>query len=108
MLICEACNADFVPVGRDRYGCAAHYRRKGCGNGKTLPRRVMDEGVIELLAEAAIALGKLKATSDIGDDRQVHSRMEVNRRELDAVESRLGGLLAAIEDGLYSRRCQAN
>jgi site-specific DNA recombinase len=104
MLICEACNADFVPVGRDRYGCAGHYRRKGCGNGKTLPRRVMDEGVIELLAEAAIALGKLKATSDIADDRQVHSRVEVNRRELDAVESRLGGLLAAIEDGLYSRR----
>ncbi|SCW93056.1 hypothetical protein SAMN02927924_04282 [Sphingobium faniae] len=36
--------------------------------------------------------------------RQVQNRMEAKRRELDRVVIKLGRLLAAIEDGLYSRR----
>jgi hypothetical protein len=107
LLICALCDADFAPVGRDRYGCAGHYRRKDCGNGKTLPRRAMEAGIRDLLAEAVIAVERRGVIGHGGDEwqvRQIQSRIQAKRRELDKIEARLGGLLAAIEDGLYSRR----
>lgn len=107
LLICAACGADFCPTGRDRYGCANHYRRKDCDDGKTLPRRAMEARIRDMFAEAAIAMERHGAVCHVADEiqmQQIQSRVKAKRRELDRIETRLGGLLAAIEDGLYSRR----
>lgn len=107
LLICAACGNDFCTVGRDRYGCAGHYRRKTCANGQTLPRRVMEEQVRALFAETCALIRSQKAA--VGQDadlatRQLQGQMAKERRELEAVETKLAGLLAAIEDGLYTPR----
>jgi len=107
LLTCAVCGADFCPVGRGRYGCAGHYRRKSCANCQTLPRRVMEEQVRALFAETC-ALIRSQAVA-VGQDadlatRQLQGQMAKERRELKAVESKLAGLLAAIEDGLYTPR----
>lgn len=107
LLTCAVCGADFCTIGRDRYGCADHYRRKTCTIGQTLQRRVMEEQVRALFAETS-ALIRSQADA-IGSDanlatRQLQGQMAKERRELEAVETRLSGLLAAIEDGLYTPR----
>lgn len=107
LLTCAACGGDFCPVGRDRYGCAGHYRRKTCANGQTLPRRVMEEQVRALFAETCALIRSQKVA--VGQDadlatRQLQGQMAKERRELEAIETKLAGLLAAIEDGLYTPR----
>lgn len=107
LLTCAACGADFGAVGRDRYGCAGHYRRKTCANGQTLPRRAMEEQVRALFAETS-ALIRNQADA-LGTDtdlatRQLQGQMAKERREMEVIETRLSGLLAAIEDGLYTPR----
>lgn len=107
LLICAACGADFCPVGRDRYGCADHYRGKICANGQTLPRRVLEEQVRVLFAETSALIRS--QTVAVGQDadlvsRQLQRQIARERRELEAVEAKLAGLLTAIEDGLYTPR----
>lgn len=110
LLTCAACGADFCPVGRDRYGCAGHYRRKACTISQTLPRRLMEEQVRALFAETCALIRSQKAA--VGQDadlatRQLQGQMAKERRELEAIEIKLAGLLAAIEDGLYTPRMKA-
>ncbi|MFD2252412.1 hypothetical protein FHS82_004214 [Pseudochelatococcus lubricantis] len=107
LLICADCDGDFCAVGRDRYGCAHHYRRKTCGNGKTLQRRVMEAGIRDLLAETMVMMGQHAEAS--GDEentavQRLRGQILRERRELEAIEAKLGGLLVAIEGGLYTPR----
>lgn len=107
LLTCAVCGTDFCPVGRERYGCAGHYRRKICANGQTLPRRSMEDQICALFAETS-ALVRSQADA-LGNDadlasRQLRGRIVRERRELEVIEIRLSGLLAAIEDGLYTQR----
>lgn len=107
LLICAACSADFSPVGRDRYGCADHYRRKTCANGQTLPRRVMEEQVRAFFAETSALIRSQAVTAGQDADlatRQLQGQMVKERRELEVIETRLSGLLTAIEDGLHTPR----
>lgn len=107
LLICADCGADFRPLGRDRYGCADHYRRKTCGNGRTLQRRAMEMGIRALLTETLITRdGHMEAShdGDLSETRQLRGQIVGARRQLEAVDAKLGGLLVAIEDGLYSTR----
>lgn len=107
LLTCVVCGADFCLVGRDRYGCADHYRRKTCVNSRTLQRRKMEEGVRALFAETAALMGRnadlLREHSDPTIQR-LCSQITLGRRELEATDAKLDGLLAAIEDGLYTPR----
>lgn len=67
----------------------------------------MEARIRDLLADAAIAMERHEAVLCDGDEiqiQQIQSRVKAKRRELDRIETRLGGLLAAIEDGLYGRR----
>lgn len=107
LLICADCGGDFCAVGRDRYGCAHHYRRKTCGNDKTLQRRVMEAGIRDLLAETVVMMSQhAEAFGDEENLAERHLRGQIfrERRELEAIETRLGGLLVAIEGGLYTPR----
>ncbi|MGV6876536.1 recombinase family protein [Pseudochelatococcus sp. B33] len=107
LVICADCGGEFCAVGRDRYGCAHHYRRKTCCNSKTLQRRAMEAGIRDLLVETVVMMGE--HAEAFGDEENLaarHLRGQTlrERRELEAIETRLGGLLVAIEGGLYTPR----
>lgn len=107
LLICAQCDGDFCNVGRERYGCANHYRSRGCGNGKTVQRRVMEQQVRRVLSEASALIDQ--HATQLVDEEQLHLReqrhqLERDRRELEKVDGKLNGLMAAIEDGLYAPR----
>lgn len=91
LIACAACGADFGAVGRDRYGCAGHYRRKTCANGQTLPRRIMEEQIRALFAETIALIRRQSGAFGNGADlaiRQLLGQMAKERRELEAVEGK--------------------
>lgn len=105
LLTCAQCDGEFCNVGRDRYGCAEHYRRKTCGNGKTVQRRVMEAAVRDILAETAMLI--TNHADALTDDEQVNAdeqsrQMQRDRLQLEKIDRRLRGLMSAIEDGLYT------
>lgn len=105
LLTCGQCGGDFCYIGRDRYGCVEHYRRKGCGNGKTVQRRMMDAAVRDVLAETAALIAQHEGA--LIDDEQINvseqrRQMERKRLQLEQINGRLQGLMSAIEDGLYT------
>lgn len=105
LLTCAQCGGEFCNVGRDRYGCAEHYRRKTCGNGKTVQRRVMEVAVRDILAETAMLI--TNHADALTDDEQVNAdeqsrQMQKDRLQLEKIDRRLQGLMSAIEDGLYT------
>lgn len=105
LLTCAQCSGEFCNVGRDRYGCAEHYRRKTCGNGKTVQRRVMEAAVRDILAEIAMLI--THHADALTDDEQVNAdeqsrQMQRDRQQLEKIDRRLQGLMSAIEDGLYT------
>lgn len=105
LLSCAQCGGEFCNVGRNRYGCAEHYRRRICGNGKTVQRRVMEAAVRDILAETAMLI--THHAESLTDDEQMNAdeqrrQMERDRRELEKIDRRLQGLMSAIEDGLYT------
>lgn len=107
LLICAQCGGDFCNIGRDRYGCANHYRTRGCSNGKTVQRRVMEQQVRNVLLEVSALIDQ--HATQLVDEEQSHIReqcrqIERDRRDLEKVDSRLSSLMAAIEDGLYAPR----
>lgn len=105
LLTCGQCGGEFCNVGRDRYGCAEHYRRKTCGNGKTVQRRVMEAAVRDTLAETAMLIthhaDALAADEQVNTDEQSR-QMQKDRLQLEKIGRRLQGLMSAIEDGLYT------
>lgn len=106
LLTCGQCSGEFCNVGRDRYGCAAHYRRKACENGKTVQRRVMEAAVRDILAEAAMLI--THHADALTNDEQVNAdeqsrQIQKDRLQLEKIDRRLQGLMSAIEDGrLYT------
>lgn len=107
LLTCAVCGSDFCPVGRDRYGCADHYRRRTCANSQTLQRRKMEESIRTLFAEAAVLMGRHAGLLCKDADPMIsrlYSQISRGRRELEATDAKLDRLLAAIEDGLYTPR----
>ncbi len=105
LLTCAQCGGEFCNVGRDRYGCAEHYRRKTCGNGKTVQRRVMEAAVRDILAETAMLI--THHADALTNDEQMNAdeqsrQMERDRLQLEKIDRRLQGLMSAIEDGLYT------
>lgn len=87
------------------YGCAEHYRRKTCGNGKTVQRRVMEVAVRDILAETAMLItthaDALTGDEQVNADEQSR-QMQKDRLQLEKIDRRLQGPMSAIEDGLYT------
>lgn len=105
LLTCGLCGGEIIHVGRQRYGCAAHARKKACGNRRTLERRVMDAEIRSVLEEAAVTImlhaDPLEQEAQAQGDLQ-ERRMERERQELVVLEGRIQSVMTAIEDGLYT------
>lgn len=105
LLACGLCEGEIIHVGRQRYGCAAHARKKACDNRRTVERRVMDAEIRSVLEEAAATImlhaDPLEQETQAQGDLQ-ERRMERERQELVVVDGRIQSVMTAIEDGLYT------
>ncbi|WP_137113433.1 recombinase family protein [Mesorhizobium sp. GR13] len=107
LLVCERCGSDLCHVGRDRYGCTGYQQRKVCDNRGTLQKRQIEADIRVLLTEASLRLdaqAQILRADEVEAVRRLHDDITRERRELEAVEAKLTGLLGAIEDGLYTQR----
>ncbi|WEQ54967.1 recombinase family protein [Komagataeibacter nataicola] len=99
LLACGLCGGEIIHVGRQRYGCAAHARKKACDNRRTVERRVMDAEIRSVLEEAAVTImlhaEPLEQETQAQGDLQ-ERRMERERQELVVVDGRIQSVMTAI------------
>ena len=107
-LRCGGCGGGYTVVAKDRYGCATHRAKGTCGNNRTIRRLEIEDRVLSGLKDRLMAP---ELVEEFIDEYQLESnrlakdaaqQIEVRRRALGAVERKIGRLLKAIEDGMYT------
>jgi DNA invertase Pin-like site-specific DNA recombinase len=108
LLACGECGGRYTVVGKDRYGCATRRAKGTCSNDKTITRQRIEARVLgglkdklmapELVAEFVRAFQEeMNAAA-----RTAAARGEELKREAEAVEHKIAGIMTAIEDGMYT------
>jgi site-specific DNA recombinase len=108
LLVCGQCGGRYTVIGKDRYGCATRRAKGTCGNDKTITRQRIESRVLgglkdklmapELVAEFVRAFQEeMNAAA-----KTAAVRGEELKREADAVERKMAGIMSAIEDGMYT------
>jgi len=109
LLVCGACGGSYAKRGNSRFACVSHTMGKGCSNGRSIVRERLEERVLvglkdrlmtpEALAEAMRAF--VEETNRLNHHRRATREADVQR--LEKAHRAIDGLVAAIEDGGYSR-----
>jgi site-specific DNA recombinase len=108
LLVCGECGDGYTIVGKDRYGCAGRRAKGTCGNTQTITRQAIEARVLhglkeKLFAPELVAEFVRSFQEEVNASRRTaKQRQDEARRELDAVERKMAGVLKAIEDGMYS------
>jgi DNA invertase Pin-like site-specific DNA recombinase len=108
LLVCGSCGGRYTVVGKDRYGCATRRAKGTCSNDKTITRQRIETRVLgglrdklmapELVAEFIRAYQEeFNAAA-----KTAASRLAELKREAEAVDRKIAGIMAAIEDGMYT------
>jgi site-specific DNA recombinase len=108
LLVCGQCGGHYTVVGKDRYGCATRRAKGTCSNDRTITRQRIEARVLgglkdklmapELVAEFVRALQEeINAAAEAAA-----ARTEQLKRQAEAVERKIAGILVAIEDGMYT------
>ena len=108
LLVCGHCGGRYTVVGKDRYGCATWRARAPAATTWTITRQRIEARVLgglkdklmapELVAEFVRAFqDEINAAAEAAA-----ARAEQLRREAEVVERKIVGILAAIEDGMYT------
>ena len=109
LLVCGCCGGSYARRGQDRYACMTHIRSGGCTNRRTIARerleaRVLD-GLKQKLMVPEVAAEAMRAYADetnrLNRERRTHG--EADRKALADIERKLKDIVAAIEDGGYTR-----
>jgi site-specific DNA recombinase len=108
LLVCGECGGSYTIVGKDRYGCAGRRAKGICSNTQTITRQAIEARVLhglkeKLFAPELVAEFVRSFQEEVNASRRTaKQRQEDARRELDAIERKMAGVLKAIEDGMYS------
>jgi len=113
LLTCGCCGGRYGLFTRDRYACLNHQRRGICDNGRTITREKIEQRVLAGLKERLVSAHAVaeairayaQETNRLNQERR--DRGEQDRKALDKIERAIGGILAAIEDGLYQPSMKA-
>lgn len=111
-LVCGACGEPFAANSRRSYSCN-NLQRGLCENRCVIPREVLEERVLKILAETLMdpELAKAFAEEFTAEWNRLAGQQHVTeaqlKRELEVAERKLGNLLDAIADGLRSPGLQA-
>ena len=109
LLVCGVCGGSVAKRGNNRFGCVSHTMGKGCTNGRTIVRDVLEERVLvglkdrlmEPVAFAQAMRSFIEETNRLNHMRRANRGAEVER--LEKARRAVAGIVAAIEDGGYSR-----
>jgi DNA invertase Pin-like site-specific DNA recombinase len=113
LLTCGCCQGKYGIIMNDRYGCLNHHRRGTCGNSRTIRRSIIEQRVLSGLTErlvSAEAVAEAVRAYHEEINRQNHARraqIDADRRALVKIERAVGGIMAAIEDGMYQPAMKA-
>ncbi len=108
LLRCGCCDGAYTIIGKDRYGCATRRSKALCANSRTVTRQAVERRVLAGLKERLLSPGMVEAfisafAAEASEQRREATRSRARwQEELADVERRLGGVLAAIENGAWS------
>jgi len=108
LLVCGQCGGRYTVVGKDRYGCATRRAKGTCSNDRTITRQKIEARVLgglkdKLMAPELVAefIRSYQAEINAAAKAAVARSGEL-KREAEAVERKMAGIMAAIEDGMYT------
>jgi site-specific DNA recombinase len=108
LLICRCCGGGYTIRAKDRYGCANHFNRGTCQNGRTINRFALESRVLtglkqrlltpdlvaEFVKEFQVEWNRLQAERQAEHDHRA--------RRLADVERRISAIIDAIERGIIT------
>ncbi len=109
LLVCGCCGGPFSLRGQDRYACSNHVMNGSCANSRTIAREALEarmlDGLRERLMAPEIAAEAMRAYAEETNrlNRERRSSGSTDRKALTDVGKKLQEIVAAIEDGGYSR-----
>jgi site-specific DNA recombinase len=109
LLKCGCCSGGFTIVAQDRYGCATRRAKGTCENNATVSRQEIEARVLGGLKESLMApelVHEFIRTFQEEANRMAAEREQqfrADRLQLESVERKIAGIVAAIEEGNYSR-----
>ncbi len=109
LLVCGCCGGPYALRGQDRYACSNHVMNGSCTNSRTITRAVLEarmlDGLRERLMAPEIAAEAMRAYAEETNrlNRERRSSGSADRKALADVGKKLQEIVAAIEDGGYSR-----
>lgn len=107
LLECGVCGKNYAIVVADRYGCVGRHRRGACTNSRTIRRSELERRVLAGIADKLVSADKIEAAvaayaehvNSANREWRVHA--DADTRALTRIERAIGGIMAAIEDGMY-------
>jgi len=109
LLKCGCCGGGFTIVGQDRYGCATHRTKGTCANSATIRRQEIETRVLAGLKDRLMAPELVREFIRAFHDEVNRAAAERERKiksdalELQSLEKKIASIVAAIEEGKYSR-----
>ena len=109
LLECGVCGGTVAKRGNNRFGCVSHIMGKGCTNSRTINRDVLEARVLaglrdKLMAPHVVAEAMrayIQETNRLNHYRRANREADLLR--LEKARKAIAGIVAAIEDGGYSR-----
>ncbi|WP_186421360.1 recombinase family protein, partial [Bosea sp. CS1GBMeth4] len=107
LLTCGCCGARYTLVAAGRYGCAGRRSKGLCQNERTIDRRELEERILSALREQLLTPELVAEFARAYQEECNRSAAEAERRQTDAtaafaaIQRKINGIMAAIEDGLY-------
>lgn len=107
LLTCGCCGAGYTLVAAGRYGCAGRRSKGQCQNDRTIGRRELEERILSALREQLLTPELVAEFARAYQEECNRSAAEAERRQMDAstalaaIQRKIDGIMAAIEDGLY-------
>ncbi len=109
LLTCGCCGGAYTLRGQNRYACSNHVMNGSCTNSHTIARPILEERVLaglrdwltapEVTAEAVCAY--VEEINRLNRERRTAN--EADRAALAEVEKKIAEIVAAIEEGGYTR-----
>ena len=109
LLKCGCCGGGFTIVAPDRYGCATRRSKGTCNNYATVCRQEIEARVLDGLKERLMAPELVREFVRAFQEEANRAAAEreqqfrADRLHLEAVERKIAGIVAAVEEGNYSR-----
>jgi site-specific DNA recombinase len=109
LLKCGRCGGGYTIVAQERYGCATRRSKGTCDNAATVTRQEIEARVLAGLKERLMAPELVREFIHAFQEEanrttaEHEQQFKAGRLQLESVERKIAGIVAAIEEGNYSR-----